>query len=120
MNRIASRRSTRLTWRAFCARDGQKIEGHVFDGRVPCCPCCGEVLEARPESRLTRNLPLGATGYDLDCRACRRFWCVVRHTGRSLRLIRMRRFAAAVRAVQPAPSGPAPRVPEMPMVTAAM
>jgi hypothetical protein len=46
-----------------------------------------------------RFLPLDARGYDLDCRECRRFFCVVRHTARSLRLVRMRRLVAAVRAV---------------------
>lgn len=74
------------------------IERQIRRGQTPHCPCCGEVLEARPETRLCRDLPLDATGYDLDCRGCRRFWCIVRHTQRSLRLLRMRRFAAALRA----------------------
>lgn len=59
------------------------------------------MLEARPGTRLTRNLPLDASGRDLDCRDCRRFWCLVRHTARSLQLIRMRRLVAAIRAVNP-------------------
>lgn len=66
---------------------------------MPACPCCRAALEARPGTRLRRSLPLDATGYDLECRACRRFRLVVHHTERSLRLLRMRRLAAAVRAV---------------------
>lgn len=58
---------------------------------------------------MARRLPLDATGYDLDCRDCRRFWCIVRHTARSLRLIRMRRLVAAIRAVEhPAGTGTPP------------
>jgi hypothetical protein len=106
MNRIASRRAARLTWRVFSPRDGSRIESQLQEGRAPRCPCCGEVLEARPGSRLTRSLPLDASGHDLDCRDCRRFWCMVRHTARSLRLIRMRRLVAAIRAVDPAPEEP--------------
>jgi len=105
MNRLASYRP-RLTWRVFSPRAGREIEGQIGVGRCPVCPCCGEVLEARPNTRLTRSLPLDATGYDLDCRDCRRFWCVVRHTPRSLRLVRMRRLVAAVRAVEVAPPAP--------------
>jgi hypothetical protein len=62
------------------------------------------VLEARPDTRFRRCLVLDATGYDLDCRGCRRFWCVVQHTPRSLRLIRMRRLVAAVRAADGVPA----------------
>jgi hypothetical protein len=58
------------------------------------------VLEARPGTRLARQLVLDAFGYDLDCRTCRRFWAVIVHSERSLRLLRMRRLAAAVRAVR--------------------
>lgn len=61
------------------------------------------MLEARPDTRFRRCLVLDATGYDLDCRGCRRFWCVVQHTPRSLRLIRMRRLVAAVRAADRSP-----------------
>lgn len=96
----------RLTWRGFCPRDGREIEAQLARGLSPRCPCCGDVLEARPETRLARSLPLDATGYDLDCRDCRRFWCVARHTARSLRLVRMRRLVAAIRAVGAAPGAP--------------
>lgn len=88
-----------LTWRVFSRHDGAVIERQVRMGRMPRCPCCRELLEARPQTRLRYELPLDASGYDLDCRDCRRFWCVVRHTTRSLRLLRMRRLAAAVRSV---------------------
>lgn len=98
MLRNINRRSP-STWRAFRACDGTQIDRILACGAHPHCPCCGLVLEARPGTRLARSLPLDATGYDLDCRGCRRFLPVVRHTLRSLRLVRMRRFVAAVRAV---------------------
>jgi hypothetical protein len=96
--RPASRR-VRSVWRGFEPRDARLLDLQLRDGRRPCCPCCGELLEARPDTRMARYLPLDATGYDLECRGCRRFRCVVRHTVRSLRLVRMRRLAAAVRAI---------------------
>jgi len=99
MYQSVSGHRSRLTWRAFEARGGRAIDWQLCNGDCPCCPECGAVLEARPDTRLRRWLPLDATGYDLDCRGCRRFWSVVHHTPRSLRLVRMRRFAAAVRAV---------------------
>lgn len=52
---------------------------------------------------MRRYLVLDAKGFDLDCRECRRFWAVIQHTPRSVRLLRMRRLVAAVRAVRPAP-----------------
>jgi hypothetical protein len=88
-------------WRVFLPREGRRIELQLQVGQGPCCPGCRQVLEARPTTRFTRALPLGARGYDLDCRGCRRFWCVVRHTPRSIRILRMRRFVAAVRAAEP-------------------
>ena len=89
-------------WRAYSRRDGREIQRQLRWGRATSleCPLCGEVLEARPGTRLTRELVLDAWGYDLDCRDCRRFWTIVIHTDRSLRLIRMRRLVAAVRAVR--------------------
>lgn len=96
--RSVSRR-TRFAWRSFEHRDTRLVDLQLRDGHRPCCPCCGDLLEARPETRMARYLPLDATGYDLECRDCRRFRSVVRHTLRSLRLVRMRRLAAAVRAV---------------------
>ncbi|MDP9347711.1 MAG: hypothetical protein M3P24_00975 [Gemmatimonadota bacterium] len=92
-------RRARLAWRSFEPRHARIIERAVHAGKHPCCPCCGEVLEARPTTRMARYLPLDATGYDLECRDCRRFRCMVRHSERSLRLVRMRRLVAAVRAV---------------------
>lgn len=47
---------------------------------------------------MERSLVLDAVGYDLECRGCRRYRPVIEHTERSLRLLRMRRLAAAVRA----------------------
>jgi len=96
---LPSPRRVRASWRSFELRDGREIDRQLRQGRDPACPCCGELLEARPGTRMTRYLPLDATGFDLECRDCRRFRCVVRHTFRSLRLVRMRRLAAAVRAV---------------------
>jgi hypothetical protein len=93
------------SWRSFAARDGAEVERQLRAGLPPCCPWCGNTLEARPTSRLTRQLVLDARGIDLDCRDCRRFWCLVLQTPRSLRLLRMRRLAAAVRGpVASAPS----------------
>ncbi|HEX2095631.1 MAG TPA: hypothetical protein VHG28_24755 [Longimicrobiaceae bacterium] len=94
----SDRRRARPMWRAFESRDRREIDHQLREERDPCCPCCGELLEAHPGTRLARYLPLDATGYDLECRGCRRFRCVVRHTARSLRLLRMRRLVAAVRA----------------------
>ena len=96
--------ATRRTWRVFSARDGRRIEYHARMGETPLCPCCGAVLEARQESRLNRKLPLDAVAVDLDCRGCRRFWSIVRHTERSIQLVRMRRFIAALRAVEVDPA----------------
>lgn len=95
-----SRLSSVRAWRVFPVRDGHCIEVQLQQGESPCCPRCGALLEARPSSRLRRDLPLGASAHDLDCRGCRRFWSMVRHTERSLRIVRMRRFVAALRAVE--------------------
>jgi hypothetical protein len=98
-----SRQPSQRTWRLFGERERHTIQRALQGGAPPCCPSCGVLLEARAQSRHAQRLPLGARGYDLDCRPCRRFWCVVRHNERSLRLLRMRRFVAAVRAVENAP-----------------
>jgi hypothetical protein len=99
MSRMATYRRPRcFQWRAYGRRAGRRIEAQLRARDVPTCPICEEPLEARPASRLGRCIVLDAGGYDLDCRGCRRFWCVVCHTARSLRLLRMRRFVAAVKA----------------------
>ena len=89
-------RRARRTWRAFEPRETRTIDGQIRHGEAPRCPCCGEILAARRETRMGRYLPLDATGYDLECRGCRRFRSIVRHTARSLRLVRMRRLVAAI------------------------
>jgi hypothetical protein len=94
----------RRTWRVFSTRDGRRIDYRVRMGQTPLCPCCGAILEARQQSRLHRKLPLDAVAVDLDCRGCRRFWSIVQHTERSLQLMRMRRFVAALRAVEVEPA----------------
>lgn len=99
MNRTSETRRLRHAWRAFEPRHARAIDRQLHQGAEPRCPCCGDLLEARPGTRMARYLPLDATGYDLECRECRRFRCMVRHTARSLRLVRMRRLVAAVRAV---------------------
>lgn len=99
------RKQTRA-WRAFPSRDGRAILLQVMDGAAPRCPWCARLLEARPDTRLAAALVLDARGYDLDCRGCRRFWAVVLHTPRSIRLLRMRRLAAAVRAAGAPPEIP--------------
>lgn len=85
-------------WRGFDGRSADRIDSQMREGRRPCCPLCRELLEARPVTRMIRHLVLDASGYDLECRTCRRFRSVIKHTARSLRLVRMRRLAAAVRA----------------------
>jgi Na+/proline symporter len=65
-------------------------------GGEPACPRCDGVLEAQPTTRLVTILPRGASGFDLDCRTCRRFYARIRHSPASLRSLRLRRFAAAV------------------------
>jgi hypothetical protein len=94
----SSGRNRAYAWKSFDRRYGRHIEAELCGDGHPCCPYCGLCLEARPSTRCRGVLVLDATGFDLDCRACRRFWSVVRHTPRSLRLLRMRRFMAAVRA----------------------
>jgi hypothetical protein len=111
MNRPEQLRRPALTWRMFARDGGFEIQCQLREGRMPRCPCCRHILEARPDSRLCKELPLGAIGYDLDCRGCRRFFCVVRHTYRSVRLLRMRRFVAAVRAVGHPALGSAAKLP---------
>lgn len=110
LNQLRSSRSvprrSRLAWRTFDPRDSRAVDSQLRRGASPCCPCCGDVLEARDGTRMARYLLLDATGYDLECRGCRRFRCIVRHTARSVRLLRMRRLVAAVCAVgggSPAP-----------------
>lgn len=90
-----------LRWRTYDERQTRQIDAQLRAGAHPCCPGCGGELEARPETRMARYLPLDATGYDLECRPCRRFRAMIRHTARSLKLVRMRRLAAAVAAVSP-------------------
>lgn len=110
MRSAQSRPSFQRAWRVFAARDGREIDGQLCLGHIPCCPGCDAVLEAQQRSRLNRKLPLDARAYDLDCRACRRFWTIVQHSERSLRLMRMRRFVAALRAVELGRVSPAPEL----------
>lgn len=84
------------TWRQYAARDRAIIEGELEEGGPVGCPHCGFPLEARPSTRLAAVLPRGVEGIDLDCRPCRRFHPRVRHSDRSLYLLRLRRLAAAV------------------------
>jgi hypothetical protein len=103
MRRYETPRRIARTWRVFTPEAGADVWRQLRAGHLPRCPCCTDLLEAQPDSRLCSELPLDARAYDLNCRACRRFLCVVQHTRRSLRLVRMRRFAAAVRAVRLVP-----------------
>src|SRR5687768_11330500 len=92
-------RSGQKSWRMYTARDGRKIERLAQTGQSPTCPCCGGSLEAQPNAFASPCVILDATAYDLVCRSCHRFWCLVKHTPRSMQLMRMRRLVAAVRAV---------------------
>lgn len=99
MTRNGSSGSRQRSWRVYSVRDGSKIDRAVQSDETPLCPICGDLLEAQRGTRLSPCLVLDATAYDLACHSCLKLWCVVRHTERSLQLIRMRRLAAAVRAV---------------------
>jgi len=88
--------SAARSWRRFRRPDRERIERQLALRGVARCPCCGGVLVERPETRLAAVLPTGAGGLDLDCRGCRRFHARVRHTTRSLYLLRLQRLAAAV------------------------
>jgi hypothetical protein len=94
---------SRRAWASYAARDGRALEHALLSGQPACCPCCGEAVELQSRTRLQAALPPGARGRDVECRGCRRFWCLVQHSSRSLSLLRMRRFVAAVRAVEPEP-----------------
>ncbi len=100
MSRIGSGRFHRA-WKGYTAREGEGIEQMYRAQGAAGCPRCGGRLAESRASRVSPCVVLDARAYDLSCRACRRFWCVVQHTPRSRRLLRMRRLAAAVRAVEP-------------------
>ncbi len=89
-------RSAPRTWRRFGRLDRERIEEQLATRGEARCPCCGSLLVERRSTRLAVVLPGGARGLDLDCRACRRFHARVRHTARSLYLLRIQRLAAAV------------------------
>jgi hypothetical protein len=101
MPRTSTHRTSDPSWRVYSDRDGRKIERVLRDGGEPHCPKCGGELSTESGSRLCPSLILDARACDLTCSSCRRFWCVVRETQRSLQLIRMRRLAAAVKAAEP-------------------
>ena len=83
-------------WRRFRPPERERIERQLALRGEARCPRCGGVLVERPNTRLAAVLPTGARGLDLDCRGCRRFHARVRHTPRSLYLLRLQRLAAAV------------------------
>lgn len=91
--------AARRSWRLFGQRAATRIDEQYRAGANPHCPTCETVLIARPSVRLCAPLPLDAVACDLECGHCRRYHRLVHHTERSLRLLRMRRLAAAVRAV---------------------
>ena len=84
------------TWRQFSPRERRSIQQRLTRGLELSCPHCGGPLEAQPSTRLAAVLPTGASGFDLDCRTCRRFDPHVRHSPASLYMMRMRRLAAAI------------------------
>ena len=88
-------------WRPYSIRDGDRIERSIRAGGPVSCPRCARALETQPDSRLPHRTLLDATAHDLVCDSCRRYLCVIRHTPRSLRLLRMRRLAAAVQSDEP-------------------
>jgi hypothetical protein len=92
------RRTTarRRRCRAYTRRNAHRIDSEMRDGGRPRCPDCGEALNPRAETRKEEEVVLDAVGFDLDCEDCRRFMCVIIHSSRSLRLLRMRRLVAAI------------------------
>jgi hypothetical protein len=89
-------RTAARCWRAFRGRDRRLVEDQLNRGVRPLCPCCGTHLDVRRGTRLASVLPGRPDGSDLECRCCRQFLPRVRHSERSLRLLRLQRFAASV------------------------
>ena len=85
-----------LAWRSFDGRDRAAVRAQLKQAEYAACPRCGDCLEARPETRLAALLPSGASGHDLECRRCRRFYARVTLTERSRYHLRIRRLARAV------------------------
>ena len=83
-------------WRTYPPREKKLIEAHLQEPDGCCCPRCGSVLEARPQSRMLAVYPVGATGIDLECRQCHRFLPRVQHTQESLYYTRIARLATAI------------------------
>ncbi|MBI4545595.1 MAG: hypothetical protein HY703_10390 [Gemmatimonadetes bacterium] len=83
-------------WRCFDSRESQAIQTQLGSRGTAVCPRCAGFLEARPTTRMRLVLPHGTAGFDVDCRACRRFYAHVCHTPRSRYLLRMKRLAAAI------------------------
>jgi hypothetical protein len=83
-------------WLTFRPWDRQEIEAQLARGQDACCPRCGALLEAQPGTRMSAVMRR-VRGFDLDCRACRRFHPVLRHTPESIISLRFRRLAAAVK-----------------------
>ena len=94
---LQSGASEKVRWRLFRTRDGKQLESAFNAESEVVCPCCAGAIEAQGESRLSRQLPLDAISFDLECHICRRYWSVVQDTERSIRLLGMRRFVAALR-----------------------
>jgi hypothetical protein len=85
---MASR--TILTWRPFTARDRKLIEARLDAPDGSRCPCCGEILEARPLIRSTRV-------HDLECRDCKRYYERTPATlPESMYIFRIQKLATAI------------------------
>jgi hypothetical protein len=93
---IGAPETRRGAWKSFCARERTLIEGAIRALRTPACARCHATLEFQPASRLAGMLPPGAEAYDLDCRACRRFYTVIAQDEESVQGERLRRLALAV------------------------
>lgn len=89
-------RSASRTWRRFNRQDRDRIELELARSGSARCPCCGAALVEQGSTRLAAVLPSGAQGSDVECRGCRRFHARIRHTPRSLYVLRLQRLAAAV------------------------
>jgi hypothetical protein len=83
-------------WRTYPPRERKMIEARLQEEDGGCCPRCGAILEARPQSRMLAVYPVGVSGIDLECRQCHRFHPRVQHTDQSLYFTRIQRLASAI------------------------
>jgi len=90
----AQQQSSAPTWKTYPIIERRVIDEGLTKDAAPTCPRCGELLAARPRSRVRAVLSAASGCPDLECRPCRRFHPVLR--AEALYLYRVRRLASAV------------------------